>query len=158
STSNAPHVETRKSDPDGIGMALDERSGGDRGTLRIVLRGSGADLEVRGEVGQLGLPGGFDEPDRSNEVWRRGRLGLRGETRGHHEGGGPARRSVAHDGGPRVPWARHSGNLTHTTGARTMRAVLVQTDAARARIAAARTEIAAAARRAGRNPAAVRIV
>src|SRR5262249_57579160 len=72
--------------------------------------------------------------------------------------GNPARRSAPHAGWFRLPCASHAGNLTRAPVARTMRPVLATVDQPTTRIAAVRAEIDAAARRAGRDPAAVRIV
>src|SRR5262249_59024348 len=72
--------------------------------------------------------------------------------------GNPARRSAPHAGWFRLPCASHAGNLTRAPVARTMRPVLATVDQPTTRIAAIRAEIDAAARRVGRDPAAVRIV
>src|SRR5262249_45636190 len=86
------------------------------------------------------------------------RLRVREAHGGHQQHGSPARRSVPHDGSDPVPCVTGAGNLTRATAVGTMRAVPALADDAIARIAAVRTEIAAAARRAGRDPAAVRII
>ena len=176
STSNAPDVEPRAPGPDRVGVAIEQGASQGRGEGDVVAGSGPADVEVEGEIGQLGLPGGIGEAPRDGDAWRaflgRGLEGLlqrdgcgwRGHlrggraTRGHNQHGSPPRRSVPHDGYPRVPRALDCGNLTREGTARTMPGVLATAADAIARIAAARAEIAAAAGRAGRDPEAVRIV
>ncbi len=65
---------------------------------------------------------------------------------------------MLHDGFLAVPWAQCGGNLTPGRAAESMRRVPGPADDTSARIAAARATVAAAARRAGRDPATVRII
>src|SRR5262249_26047514 len=181
STPNAAHVELGAPRPGRVGKSFHEGARDPGGRAGVAGRRRGAELEVQGEIPELGVGGGLGQLGRelradalcaglhrpgliarSDRLVRvacgvDARLGP-GAARGHHQHGNPTRRSAPHDGIPRVPRAWSAGNLTRAPLARTMRGVLAAADDTTTCIAAARAEIAAAARRVGRDPETVRIV
>ena len=181
STPNPAQIELRLSGPDRVRKALEEVPGQGRGLAGVVRRGGGPEPQVEREVAELRVACGLGQLRGQRETgWpglavdrsvRRfgfgsspgapGRVDCRlwpWAPRCHHQHGNPARRSAPHDGFLRVPRAPDAGNLTRAPVARTMRGVLASVEQPTTRIGAVRAEIDAAARRAGRDPASVRII
>src|SRR5262249_23225754 len=102
STSNPPDVEARASRPDGVGLAIEERSGERRRPVGVAIRGGCTEVQVECEIRELGASSGLGQPGQTAERSRR-----RDELwRGRGGGGAGGARGCA--------WASRAAAITST--------------------------------------------